>query len=180
MGQFITSTLPAGSASVIAPLIPGIPVFGLGRRKIFTTSGSFVSDGTPVRVYVLGAAGGPGSQSCGAGGGLAVSDFPTPSGTYAVVVGAGGAAAATGGSSSFGAAGLSATGGSGGGSTTSASASGGVGNGGNVINVTGETSGSGGRAGLYGPARSGAPNLPYGIAAMGTYNSGNGVVIVEY
>ena len=124
MGRYITSALAAASvASVIAPLIPGVPVFGSGIRQIFTSSGTFVSDGRPVRVYVIAGAGGNGTSTMGSGAGAATAVVTPPVGNISVVVGAVGANntnGSAGGSSSFGTAAylVSAGPGNGGSSTT--------------------------------------------------------------
>ncbi|MFZ6748504.1 hypothetical protein [Undibacterium sp. Ren11W] len=175
MGRYVTATPAPGATSVIAPLIPGVPVFGSGIRQIFTSSGTFVSDGRQVRVYVIAGAGNDAASSVGAGAGAASAIVTPPSGNINIVVGA-----KPGGVSSFGTGAylVDAGGGSNGSAATSGWNSGGSGTTGTLLSK-GDSTGNGAKVGFYGPARSGFPSLPYGIGG-GTAIEGGGVVIVEY
>lgn len=177
------SLLLGSAASSVAPLIPGVPVFGSGTRQIFTSSGTFVSNGQAVRVYVLAAGGGNGSSTNGAGAGAATAIVTPPSGNINIVIGAvgsNGTNGSAGGNSSFGTGAylVDATGGAGGFSSTSGVSQGGVGTTGTLLSK-GDSAGNVQKVGLFGPARSGFPSLPYGIGG-GTTIEGGGVVIVEY
>ena len=185
-------------------------------------SGSFVVPATVsvVKVRAVGGGGGgancqatSGNYLCGAGGGAGGYGeglyAVTPSGTYAVTVGAGGAAQTSGGTSSFGSL-LAASGGSGATfqiATSSAGALGGNSSGGTLINATGADGGDGqsgtwvfsgyggngpwgggGRAAKAGGIAGHAPGAggggAYDSAISNTAYSGgagaNGLVIVEW
>lgn len=185
MGHSVTTLAQSAPAAVIAPLIPGIPVFGSGVRQTFTSSGNYVSDGKPIRVYVIGAAGGNGSTKNGGGGEFATGIILTPPvGNISVVIGAKGAALSVGGTSSFGATDIliTALGGSGG----TDMGSGGDGGQGGVFgaSVTSKLRifgcmGNRNSSAEFNPFRSGAFLLPYGISGSDP-TSGAGVVIIEY
>jgi hypothetical protein len=75
--------------------------FGSGVRQTFTSSGNYVSDGKPIRVYVIGAAGGNGSTKNGRWR-VCHGHYSPPVGNISVVIGAKGLLS-DGGTSSFGA-----------------------------------------------------------------------------
>lgn len=179
MGRYITSALAAASvSSVIAPLIPGVPVFGSGIRQIFTSSGTFVSNGQAVRVYVIGGAGGGGSSVSGGGGGFATAIVTPPIGNIDVIVAAMGASQTAGGTSSFGTSTyLVSAGGGGAGDANTGEHSPGLGLVGTLL-ITGEMS-NGSPTNDHRAKLSGARQLPYGISGSHS-TSGAGVVIVEY
>lgn len=185
MGHYLTTLAQSAPAAVIAPLIPGIPVFGSGVRQTFTSSGNFVSDGKPIRVFVIGGAGGDGTTKNGGGGEFATGIILAPPvGNISIVIGAKGAAVSEGGTSSFGATDIliTAKGGSGGTDTGAGGYGGRAGVFGSSVSSKLRIFGCMGNfnnSGEFTPYHSGAILLPYGISGSDP-TSGAGVVIIEY